>query len=506
MLEMDAPIARVTLLEDRAYVRRQGRLELPEGRSRWRLSPVSPLLVDKTLSAQLTGAKVIQVSVERSLPVPPDPLPPEDPAPALERQRQRRELQQQVLLNERELHSASTFFDELTRDICKQVGWGVEETAAWEKQLVELADWKEQLVEERHRLDVAIDALDAPSARPRPPVPPAETVTEVILEIESSAAQTVNLRLEYSLPCACWRPSHRAVLNGAGLELQSEATCWQNTGEDWNEVELVFSTQRLSLGNEPPSAQPDTLRAQKKSSEVVVAERDQEIFELPSGDLAGLAPAARSSEVPGIDDGGQVIHLRAPQKSSIPSHGKPVRVALSSFRCDTELENVLMGEVCSEVVQKSRQRNTSSDPLLAGPVDLIRESGLIGRASLEYVAAAEGFALGWGPLPSVRIVRQSRQGSEEKDDILGGWMRIKHTVQITLSNLSADSHTIKVMERIPVSELKQVEVVFDAKNTSPGAVPDANGFVTWTVDLGARARHHLKLGYSLRRRKEVVTA
>ncbi|MBN9416036.1 hypothetical protein ABS71_11125 [bacterium SCN 62-11] len=507
MLEMDAPITRVTLLEDRAYVRRQARLELPAGRSRWHLSPVSPLLVDKTLSAQLTGGKVIQASVERSLPVPPEPLPAEDPALARERERQRRDLQQQVLLNERELHSASTFLDELTRDICKQVGWGVEETAAWEKQLLELTEWKEQLVEERHRLDVALEALQQSSVRPRPPAPPqSETVTEVLLEIESSSPQTVNLRLEYSLPCACWRPSHRAVLNGDGLELQSEATCWQNTGEDWKEVELVFSTQRLSLGNEPPSAQPDTLRTQKKSSEVVVAERDQEIFELPSGDLSGLAPAPRASEVPGIDDGGQVIHLRAPQKSTIPSHGKPVRVALSSFRCDTELENVLLGEVCSEVVQKSRQRNTSSDPLLAGPVDLIRESGLIGRASLEYVAAAEGFALGWGPLPSVRVVRQSRQGSEEKDDMLGGWMRVKHTVEITLSNLSADSHTIKVLERIPVSELKQVEVVFDAKNSSPGALPDANGFVSWTVELGARARQHLKLGYSLRRRKEVVTA
>lgn len=507
MLEIEAPITRVTLLEDRAYVRRQGRLELPAGRSRWRLSPVSPLLVDKTLSAQLTGAKVIQVSVERSLPASPEPAPTEDPAAALELQRQRRGLQEQVLLNERELQSASTFFDELTREICKQVGWGVEETASWEKQLAELSEWKEHLVEERHRLDMEIDALDQPAVRPHAPQPPQpETITEVFLEVESGAPQTVNLRLEYSLPCACWRPSHRAVLSGHGLELQSEATCWQNTGEDWKEVDLIFSTQRLSLGNEPPTPQPDTLRTQKKSSEVVVSERDQEIFELPSGDLGGLAPAARASEVPGIDDGGQAIHLRAPQKSSIASHGKPVRVALSSFVCETELENVLMGEVCSEVVQKSRQRNTSSDPLLAGPVDLIRESGLVGRASMEYVAAAEGFALGWGPLPSVRVVRQARQGSEEKDDLLGGWMRVKHTVELTLSNLSAESHTIKVLERIPVSELKQVEVVFDAKVTSPGAVPDANGFLSWTVELGARARHHLKLGYSLRQRKEVVRA
>ncbi|MBX3168754.1 MAG: DUF4139 domain-containing protein [Candidatus Eremiobacteraeota bacterium] len=508
MLPLQAPIARVTLLEDRAYVRRQGQLEVPAGRSRWRLEEVSPLLVDKTLSAQLKGsARVIQVSVERCLAPPPAPLPPEEPGPGLERQRRRRTLQEQMLLNEREVQSASSFFEELTREICKQVAWGVDDTAEWEEQLAELARWKEHLVEERHRLEVALEALGQEGFRPTQPASPGpETITEVFLEVESPTAQSVQLRLEYSLPCACWRPSHRAVLTAAGLEFHSEATCWQNTGEDWNEVDLVFSTQRFSLGNEPPKPEPDTLRTQKKSTEVVVAERDQEIFELPSAELGGMAPAERAGEVPGIDDGGQAVHLRASQKSTIPSHGQPVRVALSTFACETELENVLMGEVCSEVVQKSRQRNTSSDPLLAGPVDLIRESGWIGRGSLDYVAAAEPFTLGWGPLPSVRVVRQTRQGNEEKDDILGGWMRVKHTVELTLSNLSSESHAIKVIERIPVSELKQVEVVFDSKNSSPGAAPDANGFINWTVELGARARHHLKLAYSLRRRKEVVTA
>ncbi len=508
MLALQAPITRVTLLEDRAYVRRQGLLDLPAGRSRWRLEGVSSLLVDKTLSAQMKGsAKVIQVSVERSVPPPPAPVPSEDPGPGLERQRQRRALQEQIMLNERELQSASSIFEELTREICKSVAWGVDETSEWEAQLAELSQWKEQLVEERHRLEMAIEALDQQGFRPLKPNPAGpEPVTEVFLEVESATAQSLPLQLEYSLPCACWRPSHRAVLASGGMEFHSEATCWQNTGEDWHEVDLIFSTQRFSLGNEPPQPQLDTLRAQKKSAEVVVAERDQEIFELPSAELGGMAPAERASEVPGIDDGGQVIHLRASQKSSIPSHGKPVRVALSTFLCEAERENVLMGEVCSEVVQKSRQRNTSNDPLLAGPVDLIRESGLIGRARLDYVAAAEPFTLGWGPLTSVRVMRQTRQGQEEKDDMLGGWMRVKHTVEITLSNLSSESHAVKVIERIPVSELKQVEVVFDHKSSSPGATPDANGFVSWTVELGAHARHHLKLAYSLRRRKEVVTA
>ncbi|MFN8606734.1 MAG: DUF4139 domain-containing protein [Vulcanimicrobiota bacterium] len=510
MQPLDAPITRVTLLEDRAYVRRQAEIELPAGRSIWKLPAVSPLLVEKTLTAQLTGsARVVQVKVERTLaPLAPPPEPP-DPAPAAERLRQLQQLKEQSLLNERELQSAQALFDELTREIGKQVAWGVDETATWEQELQELSTWKEQLVEERHRLELAVEAVSSSTPTPEPVFLPRKSDTVILVEVDSTAAQPARLRLEYSLPCACWRPSHRAVLGSAGLEMTCEATCWQNTGEDWNEVELIFSTQRFSLGNEPPQAQADVLQTRKKSAEVVVAQRDQEVSELSSALLGGLdklAPAERSSEVPGIDDGGQAINLRAPQKATIPSHGKPVRVSLSSFKCQVELENLLLGEVCSEVVQRSRQTNASDSPLLAGPVELIRDAGFVGRAKLDYVAAAEPFSLGWGPQTSLRVVRKVTQGQEEKDDMLGGWTRIKHTVEMTISNLSAQSHAVLVTERIPVSELKQVEVIFDAKNSSPGATPDANGFVTWKLELGARARHHLRLIYSLRKRKEVVTA
>jgi uncharacterized protein (TIGR02231 family) len=501
---LQAPIVRVTLLEDRALVRRVAQIELPQGVSRWRLTGLSPVLVDKTLTAQWSGSgRVLHLTVDRRQPeAPPAPPPPPDEESA-DRQRLRKELGERQTLLDREIASVASLQQELLQDIAQQVAWGVSESEAWEAQIRELAQWKESLVEQRHQLVTQSEAL---VAVPRPYVltelaAPA-MAAELVLEIEAPQAHRGTLQLEYTVPCACWRPYHRAVL-GAGLEFSSDACCWQNTGEDWNEVELIFSTQRPSLGSNPPKVPVDKLRAQKKSQEVVVAERDLEIHELAP---AGIAPAAPASEIPGIDDRGQSVHLQAPLPATIPSHGKPVRVPLFSFSCEAEVENLLMAEVCSEVVQRSRHHNTSAFPVLAGPVDLIRDSGLIGRVSLLYVAPGEAFSLGWGPQACVRATRKSAQGSDEKDDLLGGWVKATHTIELTLSNLSAESHSVRVVERVPVSELKQVEVVHDAKLTSQGATPDENGFVTWKIDLPPHGRHHLKLVYGLRRRKEVVTA
>src|SRR5690349_4639083 len=53
-LQAEVPVTEVTLLEDRALVVRRGIVELPPGRSRLRITPVAPVLVDKTLAAELS--------------------------------------------------------------------------------------------------------------------------------------------------------------------------------------------------------------------------------------------------------------------------------------------------------------------------------------------------------------------------------------------------------------------------------------------------------------------
>src|SRR4051812_42562017 len=62
-----APIASVTVLEDRAAVTRRGQVPLGAGQHRIVVSRVAPVLVDKTLTAVAVGARVLDVRCERSL-------------------------------------------------------------------------------------------------------------------------------------------------------------------------------------------------------------------------------------------------------------------------------------------------------------------------------------------------------------------------------------------------------------------------------------------------------
>jgi len=60
-----APVAEVSVLEDRASVVRRGRIALRAGQQRLVIERVSPVLVDKTLLATCTNARVLDIRCER---------------------------------------------------------------------------------------------------------------------------------------------------------------------------------------------------------------------------------------------------------------------------------------------------------------------------------------------------------------------------------------------------------------------------------------------------------
>jgi uncharacterized protein (TIGR02231 family) len=282
------------------------------------------------------------------------------------------------------------------------------------------------------------------------------------------------------------------------VHFECEGSAWQNTGEDWVDVALCFSTERASLGAEPPLLESDVLAVTRKSPTLLVHERDQRI------EQAGLgAGQARAEGLPGIDDGGDVQRLRAQHKATVPSDGRPYRVPLFSFEAAAETELVTMPELEAAVILKSVQTNAGPHPLLAGPVDLIQDSGFVGRASVLFVAAGEKFALGWGPDGALRVQREVEQLKEESN-LLGSWTTRAHEVRVHLSNLGNAPKVVRVTERIPVSEIEKVQITPLLEHTTESKRPDDRGFLEWTITLPAFARETVRLRYLVKKHSDVV--
>jgi uncharacterized protein (TIGR02231 family) len=400
-------------------------------------------------------------------------------------------------------------------ELSEDAAWGAEVEAVRAEPLEQLGRAQRALGQRQIELDREMERIEAVLARLGERLgtldgPAEEERADLEIDLAGPAGATCQLRIDYAVPGACWRPCHTArLVNPSGerparVELDTDACVWQNTGEDWREVELVLSTERASLGVEPPQLSSDVLRAVRRSAEVVVEAREQEIETTGFG-LGGESAAARavSAELPGIDDGGEVRTWRAAEPASIPSDGRPYRARLGSFESDADLELCAFPELTRTVLLKSAQENRGSAPLLAGPVDLVRESGLCGHTSIRYVAPGERFELGWGPDPDLRVSREV-EVLDEKSRMLSAWAVRRTHVRIKLSNLGAETRRITVTERLPVSEVEKVRVAVDPERVTGGRRPDENGFLRWPVTLDRFGHEELELVWELRRHEDVV--
>ena len=496
------PVTAATLLEDRAQIIRSGRVDVIAGRNRLVVFDVAPVVQDVSLRAAspTAGVRVDDARVRRAMRIEQHEL----PAAALELEERLSVLGEERQQHEDDLERVSQracVIDEMMvkalDEVPEDAAWSIGDAATWKQTFETLSTTSRTLMGDQQRLRLLLqqvnEAIEHVAARRALFDRPDHHVLALIeLDLFAEVAGVVELQCEYTVPNALWRPTHEAILSGGQLTVTSRAAVWQNSGEDWNQIALSFSTARSSLGHEPPLLTDDILTVAKKDPRVVVAAREVAVSAAGLGrGVGGGSSSARALDLPGVDDGGDVQLLKAAHPVTVPSDGRPcfVPIAVSTSPAQTSL--VVMAEIEPQAILKATAVHAGTAPLLAGPVDLLRDSGPAGSTRTLFIAPGEQLALGFGPDDDIRVRRRT-WAHEETDDV-DHWRRRTTVVDLAFSNLGGDDKRLEVVERVPVSEIEHVKITVDADRTTKGFVVDADGFVRFAVTLAARDQLRLSL-------------
>ncbi len=488
-------LTHVIVMEDRAQVERRGTLSLAGGITTVELPGFPLVAVDRSLTVEATGATVHEARLVRrwkqkakgGLPV-----------DASELRRRVQELVDRQYGHDSDAYRLSTRRDGLTQtrqtllqSIGERAGYGEADAAAWERQLDALSTQQRENDEALRVAQAAVDAVKRELSASRQALAVAEERQEdleCLLSLTVEGQGEVAVRVSYLVPCAVWRPAYRATLSGDEVLFESEAVVWQRTGEAWPEVQLQFSTARPTLGTTPPSLHDDWLALRQKTTiekrVVDVSVREQEIQ--TAGETSVSVP-----ELPGLDDGGEARLLSAPGKSTVPSDGQPHRVPLGTFTAKAAIELVCPPEFSPLAFTVVRVPNEGGSVLLAGPVDLIRSAGFVGRSQVSFTAPGETLKLSFGSEDGVRVTRVVEEKLDEAR--LTGRRTTKKTVTLHVSNASTTPRKLLLEERVFVSEVKEVEVQVLQKECDPAPSPvSKDGIARLEVALAANATKKVK--------------
>lgn len=513
-IELSARPARVTVFEDRADVVREVEVDLPAGSALLLLPGLPAVISDEHVVARLeplaqdaAPAHVNDLRVDRRVVGGDDDV----AARAAVLRAGLVALDDEVRAAEEDARRAQA--DRAAIDIAlrrwveqlaRAAGHGGGDVDTWQKGVRSfeqtLADCdarrartRAALVEARRR---RARALDTPA---RPARPSGERlVAELRLRVSSPRGGRHRLVVSTLVPCAAWRPTHEATLlraagnpGGPGdrVHFVTAAAVWNRTGERWDDVELVLSTARPSAGAELPPLRPDRLTLRQKTAEerrsIVVAHRDEGV---PKGATQGAAP--------GVDDGGEARVFRAAHVD-VADDGRPHRVELSSFEAPCGVERVAFPELASQVFLRASLKNAGPTPILAGPVTLVVGGAWVGTGDVLYVGRGESFDLSFGSDDRF-LVRTRRRRAEEKK--LVGKDVVHFIREATLSHTGTSTERVLVHLRLPVSEVKQLQVLPSPQHStidvSAEAKPDEHGIVRVPVELAPNVEKKIVLAFS----------
>lgn len=541
-LEAPGRAVAVTVFRDRAEIEREVEVNLPVGLSRVTFVGLPPGLERDSLRASVTGPTVVLGAVEVVDGVASPEESPEVQAllarlaklraeRATLRARDESSGEQQKFLRAVAEHAAQPRPENASLDIGRIDAF----YRLMGARLEELSDATLARDERRAALAVQIELEEGRLAGLQRDASIQELRVAVEVEAESAGART--LRLQYVLQGASWQPTYRATFDPATGEVSliSEAVVTQRSGEDWDDVSLRLSTATPARGLAPvqlaglwlrrPAIEEITVSARKREESLqdtpvavtAFSEADLKDMDIESiTEISERVPSLQFDQGPrretevgrpantdvardmDVERAEHTVTFRVPGRSSIAADGRAHRVPLRRATLRAALEHRIV-PAASESAYVIAHAQAPDYPLLAGALRAYTTGTYLGSFALGETPAGEKLDLPFGVDDRVRVDRTRAPTRESSSGLLSRQRQVEYRFATRIENTTAETRTIVVEDRLPISEDDRIEVdLADATSAGWRTLGSRPGILEWPLELEPGEKREIVFGYTVR--------
>ena len=504
-------VSAVTVYEDRAMVTRSVETNVPAGVSTLRLAGCPAALEESSLRAALegTGLKVLSVATRaaRQLNTASAELrKAEEAVELLENQRDRLQARRQALENE--ATQLAAFATLARRAIAERATSGMADVDEFRKAAALFPERQKRIAGARREIDAELDKLkeqleDATARMGKISFSDARTLRTVDVTLEAAQPARATVNVSYVIRGCGWKPRYDARLIAGALHVAYQGEVRQKTGEDWTDVQMALSTARPALGARRPRLPMLAYRTASRDVEEKHKLRAvmTEAAEKADGPAAGEEIAAIETDG-GVEasasDTGLSVLFKTPAAVTVPSDGRAHKVPVTSFVDATpELSFETVPEIARAVYLRCDTRNATAFPMLAGPVDIWRESGFIGTSHVKFIAPGAPMALSFGTDENLKVRRVSENNYHTDSGLISTSRTWTRSWRVEIANYHPEAKTVRVREHIPVSDVEEVSVALAKTAPEPTEYNVKTGLLLWEVALDPGKTSVVRLEYTV---------
>lgn len=331
--------------------------------------------------------------------------------------------------------------------------------------------------------------------------------SSVTVTVSAKARASLNLELTYFVPDAGWKPMYdlRAKDSNSPLSVNFRADIFQNTGEDWDKVNLTLSTGNPTSGGNKPELQPWYLDF---VTVPIISKRKYDRGMAPSAAYEMAAPAMAEPQAQEIETLKDMITENSTRfiasytisvPYSIPSDGKFYAAEIKRFETPAEYTYFAVPKLDKDVFLAARSTGWEELNLLPGEANVYFEGSFVGTIFLNTVSTEDTLDISLGRDKRI-VVEREKNKDVTGSGIFGGTKTRQFSYTISMRNIRKESVKLILEEQIPVSRQKDIDV--KVTDLSGGELNSETGKVIWKIDLAPSATVKKTVSFSVKYPKD----
>lgn len=327
---------------------------------------------------------------------------------------------------------------------------------------------------------------------------------QLLVKLYSKRATSSDITVSYVVPNAGWTPSYDLRVDEVGgpVELFYKAHVYQNSGVSWNKVKLSLSTGNPTQGAEAPTLSPWYLSfyapkpyayQNKAGARSSYAQEEMQV----TADAA-YEPSKKPSTVGNYvqtNHSGINTTFDIDLPYTIESNGQQHNVAVKSAQLPATYRYYAVPKLDCDAFLQAQITDWEDLDLLPAQTNIFYEGTYVGQGYIDVRNVKDTMNLSLGRDKKI-VVRRERDKELRSVRTIGSNVRETFLYKISVRNTRNKTVDIVVMDQIPVSNDKDIEV--NDKEYSGGDFDEQTGAVTWKLQLKPNESKELKMGYTVK--------
>ncbi|NMC41473.1 MAG: DUF4139 domain-containing protein, partial [Bacteroidales bacterium] len=327
---------------------------------------------------------------------------------------------------------------------------------------------------------------------------------EIAVNISADRPLNAKLSFSYIVSNAGWHPTYDIRVDDITkpVVIFYKANVFQNTGTEWKNVRLSFSTATPWISGTLPVLNPWFIDfympvkvtgygMQRKAEAPVmlesVAMADKNTFLKKEAEAAPVA-------VEKIE-GGMSITFDISVPHTIPSDGKIQTIEIQRTTTAAEYKYVTIPKISNLAYLTGNITGWAQMSLLSGEATLYFENTYVGKSFLDVNQLSDTLTISLGTDPGILVKREKRKDYTTRRTI-GANKTETYSFLITVRNNKKSPVKISIQDQVPVSS--NSSIIVETPELSGGKLNTETGAVTWDLDLKPGETREMIMTYSVR--------